>query len=332
MRPTTIALAVTAAGLISAAGAAESPAWTRACREKAPMTAPGTRAFMKRLATYVLDHHRKRAGSAPQALGERPGLWDEARDRIAAVVRETGLKVLVCPEDMSQMAVGKEMIVDRLPEDVRRDVVWREDFWLTDEALSTYVRSAGLFGLEMHSPIMGIGNGIPATVCRFAEQTSKGFMWRDIGLGDWLFDFDKEEEIPRLVPAVLAMANDPAGARALPAAGARAVRPGHGFRLAATRAMTDHAARRRPGGLPCMCEAGGFAVFHGIPSRGGAAGTIAEGVDAGGGNGRRGTEALRGESRWRLAAFQEAGHDSRQRSDPKIGQHGQHHQVIGRRA
>ncbi|MBM4154777.1 MAG: polysaccharide pyruvyl transferase family protein [Lentisphaerae bacterium] len=136
------------------------------------------------------------------------------REAVAAVVRETGLKVLVCPEDMTQMAVGKDMIVDKLPEDVRKGVVWRERFWLTDEALSTYVRSAGLFGLEMHSPIMCIGNGVPAIVCRFAEQTSKGIMWRDIGLGDWLFDFDVAEEIPKLLPAVLAMARDPAAARA----------------------------------------------------------------------------------------------------------------------
>ena len=61
---------------------------------------------------------------------------------------------------------------------------------------------------------MCIGNGIPAIVCRLAEQTSKGIMWRDIGLGDWLFDFDKEDEIKRLVPAVLAMAKDPAAAQA----------------------------------------------------------------------------------------------------------------------
>ena len=136
------------------------------------------------------------------------------RAAITAVVRETKLKVLLCPEDQSQMAVGKEWLLDKLPDDVKPRVVWREDFWLTDEALSTYVRSAGLFGLEMHSPIMCIGNGIPAIVCRFAEQTSKGIMWRDIGLGDWLFDFDNEDEIKRLVPAVLAMAKDPAAAKA----------------------------------------------------------------------------------------------------------------------
>lgn len=136
------------------------------------------------------------------------------RDAITAVVRETPLKVLVCPEDKSQMAVGKEWIMDKLPAEIRARVVWRESFWLTDEALSVYSRSAGLFGLEMHSPIMCIGNGVPAIVARFAEQTSKGIMWRDIGLGDWLFDFDQEEEIKRFVPAVLAMVKEPAAAKA----------------------------------------------------------------------------------------------------------------------
>ena len=142
-----------------------------------------------------------------QARNEAMAEHDHAplREAIRAVLRETEFKILICPEDKSQMAVGKRWIVDRLEPDERERVVWREQFWLTDEALSTYIRSAGLFGLEMHSPIMCIGNGVPAIVCRFEEQTSKGIMWRDIGLGDWLFDFDREEETKRLVPAVLEM-------------------------------------------------------------------------------------------------------------------------------
>jgi hypothetical protein len=136
------------------------------------------------------------------------------RDAIIAVVQNTDLKILLCPEDETQMAVNKEMLLDKLPADARARCVWREHYWLTDEALSTYRRSAGLFGHEMHSPIMCIGNGIPAIVCRWAEQTSKGIMWRDIGLGDWLFDFDKEEERAALPAAVLAMAKDPAAAKA----------------------------------------------------------------------------------------------------------------------
>jgi polysaccharide pyruvyl transferase WcaK-like protein len=135
------------------------------------------------------------------------------REAIAAVVSKTGLKVLLCPEDETQVAVGKEMLYDKLPGAIRERVVWRDRYWLTGEAISTYVRSAGLFGNEMHSPIMCIGHGIPAIVCRWAEQTSKGFMWRDIGLGDWLFDLDNPADPPRVAPAVLAMAKDPAAAR-----------------------------------------------------------------------------------------------------------------------
>ncbi len=136
------------------------------------------------------------------------------REAIIKVVRETDMKVLVCPEDITQMSLGKEMIVDKLPGDVRRDVVWKEDYWLTDEALSTYVRSAGLFGLEMHSPIMCIGSEIPAIVGRFAEQGTKGFMWRDIGLDDWLFDIDQADDAANYVPTVLEIAKNPDVARA----------------------------------------------------------------------------------------------------------------------
>ncbi len=60
---------------------------------------------------------------------------------------------------------------------------------------------------------MCIGNGVPALVGRFSEQTSKGLMWRDIGLADWLFDMDSASDLDRLVPTVLELAKDPAAAR-----------------------------------------------------------------------------------------------------------------------
>ncbi len=166
--------------------------------------------------TSMTTEQRRRA-----ARNDAMADWDHAplREAITAVVRETPMKVLVCPEDGSQMAVGKEWILDRLPADVRAKTVWREEFWLPDEALSTYLRSAGLFGLEMHSPILCVGNGVPAIVCRFEEQTSKGIMWRDIGLGDWLFDLDREEGRAGVVAAVLDMARASIAARAKAADG-----------------------------------------------------------------------------------------------------------------
>jgi len=136
------------------------------------------------------------------------------REAIIEVVRNTDMKILVCPEDSTHMEVGKEMLVDPLPEDVKKNVVWRETFWLTDEAMSVYVRSAGLFGNDMHSPIMCIGNGVPAIYCRQTEKTTKGIMWKDIGLAEWYFFLDDEADIPRIAPTVLAMAKDPAAAKA----------------------------------------------------------------------------------------------------------------------
>ena len=183
---------------------------------------------------------RKKAAFDPakQAMNDRLKDHDHAPHRAAIerLARETDLKVLLCPEDETQMALGKEMILDRLSPTARARCAWKPDFWLTDEAISVYRRSAGLFGNEMHSPIMAIGNGIPALVCRWETQTTKGLMWRDLGLGDWLFDFDQEAEVARLPAAVLAMAKDPAGARAKAATARAKVAELH-------RGMVDQVAR-----------------------------------------------------------------------------------------
>lgn len=171
---------------------------------------------MRHTPYWTIAGDRRQKDDTKHARNEAMKEHDHApiREAIVRVVRETDLKVLLCPEDMTQMAVGKEMLYDRLPDDVKERVVWRKNFWLTDEALSVYIRSAGLFGSEMHSPIMAVGNGIPAIVCRFKEQTSKGIMWRDIGLGDWLFDLDVDSESARVPDAVVAMAKDFEAAKA----------------------------------------------------------------------------------------------------------------------
>jgi len=135
-------------------------------------------------------------------------------EAITAIVRQTNLKVLIVSEDETQISIGKDWIFDKLPEDVKPRVVWRKTGWLTDEAVSIYKRSAGLVSHEQHSPIMCIGNGTPSLLVRWEEQSSKGYMWNTIGLQDWLFDFDKEVDIKRYVPAVLDMVKNPKAAKA----------------------------------------------------------------------------------------------------------------------
>ncbi len=136
------------------------------------------------------------------------------REAIFQVVKNTKLKVLLCPEDKSQMKVNESLIYDKLPEDVKVSVVLKKDFWLTDEALSTYRLSRGFLGNEQHSPIMCIGNGIPAVVCKWKEQTTKGMMWKDIGLSEWLFDTDEQDRLKQLPSTVLDIAQNSLAAKA----------------------------------------------------------------------------------------------------------------------
>ncbi len=165
---------------------------------------------------WELKSKNRPVDKAKEAYNEKMKEHDNRpiREAIIAVVRQTSKKVLIVPENETQVRIGKEMLYDPLPEDVKERVVWRSTYWLTDEAISTYERSAGLFGIEMHSPIMCIGIGIPAIVCRFKEQTSKGYMWKDIGLGDWLFDLDIPADVARITPAVLDMIQHPEKSKA----------------------------------------------------------------------------------------------------------------------
>jgi hypothetical protein len=168
-----------------------------------------------RYTPYWLIHPERPLDPVKQARNEAMKHADHEphRQAIQAIIQQTHFKVLICPEDQTQMAVGKELLYDPLPAEVKTRVVWRPDYWLTGEALSVYSRSAGLFGNEMHSPILCIGQGVPAVVCRWAEQTSRGFMWQDINLGEWLLDFDNPADVNKLVTTVLAIAKDPATAK-----------------------------------------------------------------------------------------------------------------------
>lgn len=130
------------------------------------------------------------------------------RKAIIEIVENTDLKVFICPEDCSQIALGKRAIYEKLPPQIQQRTVVKEEFWLPDEALAVYKESRGLFGCEMHSPIMCIGNGVPAIVARWREQTTKGYMIEDIGLPNWLFNFDIEEDRNKFPQTVLEMVTD----------------------------------------------------------------------------------------------------------------------------
>lgn len=135
---------------------------------------------------------------APEEVAKREAENERHRDpdhaklrrAIVAWVRETGHKALLCPEMTYAVELLRPLLFDPLPDDVKPKVVARPSYWLTDEAASTYARAAVVVSLEMHSPIIALANGTPAIHLRQPTDTRKGQMWRDVGLGDWLFEVE----------------------------------------------------------------------------------------------------------------------------------------------
>jgi polysaccharide pyruvyl transferase WcaK-like protein len=113
------------------------------------------------------------------------------RNVITAWVKATNLKVLICPEVTYQVELGKETLYDPLPDHVKKNVVWRDTFWLPDEATSVYKQARAMVCCEPHSLIMALANGIPSIHVKQPTDTRKGQMFRDIGLNDWYFLMDE---------------------------------------------------------------------------------------------------------------------------------------------
>ncbi|MEY3608768.1 MAG: hypothetical protein RLZZ447_1556 [Verrucomicrobiota bacterium] len=148
-------------------------------------------------------------------INARTGEADHARlrDLISAWTAATSLKVLLCAEMTYQVELGRTHVLEKLPAAARRAVVWRDTYWLPDEAASVYAQALCVVGIEPHSLIMSLAAGTPIMHLRQPTDTFKGHMFRDIGLGDWLFEIE-EHAGPKLAVALEKITRDPAAARA----------------------------------------------------------------------------------------------------------------------
>lgn len=133
------------------------------------------------------------ADDVRDAINNRTTQQDHAklRDLIVAYVRQTGHRVMACAEMTYQVEMAKEVLVDPLPADVRKNVVWRDTYWLPDEAASVYAQAQAVVSVECHSPLIALRNGTPAFYVRQPTDTCKGQMYRDFGAGDWFFEVDE---------------------------------------------------------------------------------------------------------------------------------------------
>jgi len=152
---------------------------------------------------------------AREEENERHAEPDHAKLRAAltAWVRETRERALLCPEMTYQVELLRPLLFDPLPADVKPRVVVRNSYWLPDEAASTYRNAAAVVSLEMHSPIIAVANGRPAIHLRQPTDTRKGQMWRDVGLGDWLFEIETATGV-EITERLMSIPRDPERSRA----------------------------------------------------------------------------------------------------------------------
>lgn len=111
------------------------------------------------------------------------------REAMIAWVRQTGNKVLVCPEMTYQVDIMDELLIEPLPEDVKAQVIKR-GYWMPGEAASVYQSAFAVMSSECHSPIIALTNGTPAFYIRQPTDTIKGQMYYDLDLSDWVFEID----------------------------------------------------------------------------------------------------------------------------------------------
>jgi polysaccharide pyruvyl transferase WcaK-like protein len=149
------------------------------------------------------------------AINNRTTEKDHAklRDMIVSYVNNTGNKVMACAEMTYQVEMAKQVLVDPLPAAIKKKVVWRDTYWLPDEAASVYSKAEAVISVECHSPLIALRNGTPAFYVRQPTDTCKGQMYRDFGANDWFFEVD-ETTGPDLWSRLAAIHRDPAKARA----------------------------------------------------------------------------------------------------------------------
>jgi polysaccharide pyruvyl transferase WcaK-like protein len=149
----------------------------------------------------------------PQMIADDERRAAKYCDLITRWVNKTGHKVLIAPEVKKEMEHNKRFIFDRLPPDIQRHVVNLEYFWNADEAASVFARAHTVVCHEPHSPIIALANGTPIIHTYSEFHSPKCWMFKDIGLGQWLLEMD-ETPAEKMADTLFAIDADYAGAQA----------------------------------------------------------------------------------------------------------------------
>ena len=105
-------------------------------------------------------------------------------------IEQTGCKVLLCHETRGTIRSARKYLYDILSDEARRQTVYMDEFWTSEQAYSIFMRSRIVCSMEMHSIIMSINVGTPVIHNPFDECGRKKYMLNDLGLSKYLVDID----------------------------------------------------------------------------------------------------------------------------------------------
>ncbi len=127
----------------------------------------------------------------PQQVADDERRAAKYRALVTLWVQQTGGKVLISPETHKEMEHNKRLIHDPLPPEIQKQVVNLTEFWNADEAASIFARAHTVICHEPHSPIIALANGTPIIHTYSEFHSPKCWMFKDIGLPEWLMEMDE---------------------------------------------------------------------------------------------------------------------------------------------
>ena len=127
----------------------------------------------------------------PEQIADDERRAAKYRELVTLWVKKTGHKVLIAPEVKKEMEHNKRLIHDPLPPEIQKHVVNLDYFWNADEAASIFARAHTIVCHEPHSPIIALANGTPIIHTYSEFHSPKCWMFKDIGLGEWLLEMDE---------------------------------------------------------------------------------------------------------------------------------------------
>jgi polysaccharide pyruvyl transferase WcaK-like protein len=149
----------------------------------------------------------------PQQIADDERRAAKFRELVTLWIKKTGLKVLIAPETIKEMGHNKRLIHDPLPPDIQKHVVNLDTFWNADEAASIFARAHTVVCHEPHSPIIALANGTPIIHAYSEFHSPKCWMFKDIGLPEWLLEMD-DTPVEKLAETLFAIDADYPAAQA----------------------------------------------------------------------------------------------------------------------